>query len=63
MKEFYSLTAAETREQVNHSQNPLSDEEIRARQEKYGPNELAEGKRRACFAFSSNSFRILLLSS
>lgn len=57
MKEFYSLTAAETREQVNHSQNPLSDEEIRARQEKYGPNELAEGEKKSMLRIFLEQFQ------
>ena len=42
MKEFYQLTCEEVKEQVNHSQEPLSAEGVRANQEKYGPNILAE---------------------
>lgn len=47
MKAYYQQTASEVLEQVNGGPTPLDEEELRARQRRYGPNELAEGKRRA----------------
>ena len=43
MKAYYQQTASEVLEQVNGGPTPLDEEELRARQRRYGPNELAEG--------------------
>lgn len=47
MKEsFYQLAPEAVRMLVNGHSGPLSDEEVRAHQEQYGPNELVEGKKK-----------------
>lgn len=45
MSEYYQLPGREVMKQVNGSEEPLSAEQVREHQEKYGRNELAEGKK------------------
>ncbi len=47
MKEFYQMTPSEVKLAVNGSEAPLTQEEVYAHQEQYGPNELAEGKKKS----------------
>lgn len=47
MKAYYQQTASEVLESGQRRSHALDEEELRARQRRYGPNELAEGKRRA----------------
>ena len=47
MNEFYKMTGEEVMMEVNGSTEPLSDGQIAANREKYGPNELAEGKKKS----------------
>lgn len=63
MKNYYQLSAEETMKELNGSTEPLTDEQVREHKEKYGPNELVEGKKKTIFRFSWNSTRISLLSS
>lgn len=47
MKTNYQLSAAEVQMKVNGHDRPLTSEEIREHQKKYGPNELEEGKKKS----------------
>lgn len=47
MKQYYQMDTDEVKKQVNGSLEPLTDAEIRAHQEKYGPNELQEEKKKS----------------
>lgn len=44
MKVFYNKTTAEVRKEINGTLEPLSDEQVKKNQEKYGLNELVETK-------------------
>lgn len=44
MKAFYNKTTAEVRKEINGTLKPLSNEQVRKNQEKYGLNELVEAK-------------------
>lgn len=46
MKEYYQLTAEEAMREINGSTDPLPQSQIKENQEKYGPNELVEGKKK-----------------
>ena len=47
MKEFYQMSRPEAQKAVNGSTQPLDEARIRENQEKYGPNELTEGKKKS----------------
>ncbi|NCC44070.1 MAG: HAD family hydrolase, partial [Clostridia bacterium] len=47
MKEFYQMSSQEVREGVNGSQEPLSQEQVQEHQQKFGFNELVEGKKKS----------------
>ena len=57
MKTFYQQTKTEVRKQVNGSLKPLTDAKVREHQEKYGKNELVEGKKKSAL------FHIICYSS
>ena len=44
MKEFYQMTSQEAKIAINGSEVPLTEEQVAANRERYGPNALAEGK-------------------
>ena len=45
MSEYYQLPGREVLKQLNGSEEPLTSQQVREHQEKYGRNELAEGKK------------------
>ena len=47
MKEFYKMTEREAMIAVNGSTEPITEEAVAANREKYGPNEIAEGKKKS----------------
>lgn len=47
MKQYYQMTRTEAQKSVNGSTQPLTDEQVRKNQEKYGPNALTEGKKKS----------------
>ena len=61
MKAYYQQTASEVLEQVNGGPTPLDEEELRARQRRYGPNELAEGKKKSVPQIFLEQFRDFLV--
>ena len=46
MKEYYQMSRTEVQKAVNGSTQPLTEEQVKKNQEKYGPNALAEGKKK-----------------
>ena len=46
MKEYYQMARTEAQKAVNGSTQPLTEEQVKKNQEKYGPNALAEGKKK-----------------
>lgn len=47
MKAYYNKSKTEVRKQVNGSLKPLSEQQVKANQEKYGLNELVEAKKKS----------------
>lgn len=47
MKEFYQMSRTEAQKTINGSTQPLTNEQIKANQEKYGPNALLEEKKKS----------------
>ena len=47
MKEFYQMSRTEAQKTINGSTQPLTNEQIKANQEKYGPNALTEEKKKS----------------
>ena len=42
MKNYYQLSSEEVKQEINGKQEPLTSAEVKAHQEKFGPNELVE---------------------
>ncbi len=61
MKEFYKMTGEEVMVEVNGSTEPLKEEQIAANREKYGPNELAEGKKKSTVQIFFEQFKDFLV--
>lgn len=61
MAEFYQMSATEVREQVNHSQKPLTEEQAMANQKKYGFNELVEGKKKSTLQIFLEQYKDFLV--
>lgn len=61
MKEFYKMTGREAMIEINGSSDPLTEEQIRKNQQRYGPNELAEGKKKSKLRIFLEQFRDFLV--
>ena len=61
MKNYYQLSGEETLKSINGSTEPLSEEQIRANQEKYGPNELVEGKKKSVLQIFLEQYKDFLV--
>ncbi|WP_251386948.1 cation-translocating P-type ATPase [Mediterraneibacter agrestimuris] len=61
MSEFYQLSAEEVKQQVNGTLSPLTEEQVRVHQEKYGSNELAEGKKKTTIQIFLEQFKDFLV--
>ncbi|MDO4546354.1 MAG: cation-translocating P-type ATPase, partial [Bacillota bacterium] len=61
MKDFYQMTAEEVRLQVNGSEKPLTDAQVAANREKYGPNELVEEKKKSIVRIFFEQFKDFLV--
>lgn len=46
MKTFYQMSGEDTMKQLNGSAEPLTESQVKEHQEKYGRNELVEGKKK-----------------
>lgn len=58
MKAYYNETADNVRRELNGTMDFLTDEEVKKRQEKFGPNQLTEGKKKVFFRSFWNSTKI-----
>ena len=61
MKEFYQISAEETKQRINGTMKPLTAEEVKKHQEKYGPNELVEGKKKTTVQIFLEQFKDFLV--
>ena len=61
MKNYYQLSAEETMKELNGSTEPLTDEQVREHKEKYGPNELVEGKKKTVLQISLEQYKDFLV--
>ncbi len=61
VKEFYQMTADEVRLQINGQEEPLTEEQVKANREKYGRNELAEGKKKSTLRIFLEQFKDFLV--
>lgn len=61
MKNYYQLSSEETMKAVNGSTEPLTEEQVRANQEKYGPNELVEGKKKTILQIFLEQYKDFLV--
>lgn len=62
MKElFYQMSQQEVRKKINGHEGPLTDEDVKAHQEQYGPNELAEGKKKSVLQIFLEQFKDFLV--
>ena len=61
MSRYYEIEAQEVRKEVNGGLEPLSQEQIRRNQEKYGPNELSEGTKKTPFQIFLGQFTDFLV--
>ena len=61
MSDFYQLSGEEVKQKVNGSLEPLTEEQVRSHQEKYGPNELIEGKKKTILEIFLEQFKDFLV--
>ena len=61
MKNYYQLSAEETLKELNGSTEPLTDEQVREHKEKYGPNELVEGKKKTILQIFLEQYKDFLV--
>ena len=61
MKEFYKMTEREAMIAVNGSTEPITEEAVAANREKYGPNEIAEGKKKSIARIFIEQFKDFLV--
>ena len=64
MKDYYNYSSREVRKKVNNSYEPLTEQEVKMNQEKYGKNEIVEGKKKSAvqiFIGQFNDFLVMVL--
>ena len=61
MKQNYQLTGDECKKKVNGSLDPLTDEQVREHQKKYGPNALVEGTKKTTLQIFLEQFKDFLV--
>lgn len=61
MKEFYQMSENDVRLQLNGSLEPLTDQQVKANREKFGPNELVEGKKKSTLRIFLEQFKDFLV--
>lgn len=61
MKNYYQLSAEETMREINGSTEPLTDEQVKEHKEKYGPNELVEGKKKTVLQIFLEQYKDFLV--
>ena len=61
MQDYYKMTGQQVREAVNGTAEPLSDSQVQANVEKFGPNELAEEKKKSILRIVLEQFKDFLV--
>lgn len=61
MQEYYQMTGQQTMQAVNGTTLPLTEEQIRTNQEKFGPNKLAEEKKQSVLRIFFQQFKDFLV--
>lgn len=61
MKNYYQLSSEEVKQEVNGKQEPLTSAEVKAHQEKFGPNELVEGKKKTTLQIFLEQYKDFLV--
>ena len=61
MKNYYQVSAEEVKQDINGKQEPLTAAEVKAHQEKFGPNELVEGKKKTTFQIFLEQYKDFLV--
>ena len=61
MKNYYQFSAEEVKQDINGKQEPLTAAEVKAHQEKFGPNELVEGKKKTTFQIFLEQYKDFLV--
>ena len=61
MQQYYQMSGEEVFKKINGSTEPLTEEEIKEHQEKYGPNELVEGKKKTTFQIFLEQYKDFLV--
>lgn len=61
MKTYYNQSAEEVRKELNGGLEPLSAEQVRKNQEKFGMNELVEGKKKSTLQIFLEQFKDFLV--
>lgn len=61
MKEIYKMTEREAMIHINGGTEPLSEQQIAENREKYGPNELIEGKKKSTLRIFLEQFKDFLV--
>ncbi len=61
MKKYYNQEAREVQKEINGSLLPLTEEQVKANQKKYGMNELEEGQRKTFFRIFLEQFQDFLV--
>ncbi|MDO4339083.1 MAG: cation-translocating P-type ATPase [Eubacteriales bacterium] len=61
MRAYYNQTPSEVRQSINGGQEPLSDVQVKRNQEKFGMNELTEGKKKSTLQVFLEQFKDFLV--
>lgn len=61
MKPYYNQSAEKVRMQINGTASPLTNEQVRQNQQKYGFNELVEGKKKSTLQIFLEQFKDFLV--
>lgn len=61
MKHYYQMAESETRKAVNGSMKPLTEEQVREHQKEFGPNQLAEGRKKSFVRIFLEQFKDFLV--
>ena len=61
MKTFYQMSGEDTMKQLNGSAEPLTESQVKEHQEKYGPNELVEGKKKTVLQIFLEQYKDFLV--
>lgn len=61
MREYYQMTDQQVRKEINGGSDPLTNSQIQQNQEKYGPNELVEEKKKSTLRIFLEQFKDFLV--